>query len=155
MGDHEHACLRNGTNQNLSPLQHTRCAALAESDRHGQPTSVWCGPRRLKCNGTHCTLECDRMMPLGAACIPNSLSSQCIPLMCQPLSQERSGIGGVYGQVGRVSSRGKEGCHSVRGVYLWGPSFWDQAFGPPVDSFSNQTRLPAELKHITKRRKRN
>ena len=51
--------------------------------------------------------------------------------------------------------KGSEGA-STRPVEFKGLGVCREGMFPlPVASFSNQARLPAELKHITKRRKRN
>ena len=168
MGDHEHACLRNGTQQ---PHPHdcpfpARFSVAPGGVRGGEWASRAAlfvafyaterRPRRLKCRAR----RAGPMVKHGVAGLSNAV-------MCQP----PFGGSGITACYIRGGSTAHSACADTRILALllllshthdaqlhlqrWVVCVLYWSVCVPLDSFSNQVRLPAELKHITKRRKRN
>ena len=118
MGDHEHACLRNGTNHVSSSMGWHLCFShVAESDCHdlrgAARPCIRAGCRRRWLRQSKCILVLGclwyHMMPAVWWLTLNSAFSNRALTMCQPLSSGRSGIVSARGRAGGPPLRVRKG----------------------------------------------
>ena len=147
MGDHEHACLRNGTQQphHTSGCERRRLFGVCSSPCiHLQPREggEWASAL-LKTEPLPEMQGAATRQPSQSGCANTMLAVMCQPPFTRgaalPLTRR---IRGYWSRLLRARSLVRSNVYS-------------HTLPPHLDSFSNQVRLPAELKHITKRRKRN
>jgi hypothetical protein len=112
MGDHEHVCLRNGTNQVSSSMGGSLVGCMHPCG--GEWLSWLTHLGHVNQNGSW-RWGCTRyhMMPACLRLTLNSGSSHCALTMCQPLSSGRSGIVSALGLAGDLRLRARKGSEGA------------------------------------------